>query len=372
MECLKSKIVQMLVGHADYVISNVLTRVGKGKMCFPGGHNGPYLHPETPIRNTSHFAVLLANLLQTDLEVEKAKFYNTVLNQLISYLVDKNPYFKNGQFIQRGLANDTCNGVIGEAWVIEALSIDGSLLNAENQVKSALIINEMSERSEFDSSYRFAYRFDCQKGKLSPDFTFNHQLWLAACLKDSNAHNHTDFVESFLSGALSGAFQVREEGLINHLYHGGTLKNNINKLAYKRVELTRAHKVNYKERGYHLFNLFAFAKIYTKIPNHQLFSDDKFINSLKYVSVQVLERLSVEDNFYGSHYNVSAFELPFIYLTFSELGLITLSKAEFESYMNRELEKYWNSENECFDNNDVDLMTFMARVYELSYFVRGV
>ncbi len=359
----------MLVEHADYVINNVLVQSGESKTFFPGGHNGPYLHPETPIRNTSHFVVLLSNLLKADLESNKATHFKKYLNQLIRYLVDSNPYFKKGQFIQRGLANDTCNGVIGEAWVIEALSIENGYLDVDNQVGRATILEAMSARAGFDSSYHFAYRFDCQKGKLTPDFTFNHQLWLAACIEDSQLHSKADFVNSFLSGALNGAFQVRDTGLINHLYHGNTLKNNINKLAYKRAELTRSKKVNYKERGYHLFNLFAFSKIYKKQPSNVFFSSDNFCKSLKYVSLDVLEELSNENNIYGSHYNVSAFEIPFIYQTFSELDLIDLSQAEFEIYMHRELDKYWNAEQNCFCNNKVDLMTFMARVYELSYIV---
>ncbi|MCG9700553.1 hypothetical protein L1D19_10540 [Vibrio natriegens] len=369
MECLRSRMMRMLVEHADYVISNVLVRAGENKMFFPGGHNGPYIHHETPIRNTSHFVVLLANLLKTELESEKEKCFKKHLNQLIRYLVDANPYFKKGQFIQRGLANDTCNGVIGEAWVIEALSIESDSLDADNQSNRVTILEAMSTRADFDRTYSFAYRFDCQKGKLTPDFTFNHQLWLAACLEDSKIHNKSDFVNSFLSSALNGAFQIRDNGLINHLYHGRTLKNKINKLAYKRAELTKGKKVNYKERGYHLFNLFAFSKIYAKQPNNAFFSSDNFCKSLKYVSLDVLDALSSEDNVYGSHYNVSAFELPFIYQTFACKGLIALSQEEYESYMNRELDKYWNAEHKCFCNNDVDLMTFMARVYELSYIV---
>lgn len=369
MECLRSKIINKLIEHADYIICNVLVRVGQTKKFFPGGHNGPYLHPETPIRNTSHFVVLLANLLKSDLTNEKKELFKTNLNQLIRYLVDENPYFKNGQFIQRGLANDTCNGVIGEAWVIEALSINDNYVDVDNLLGRSVILKEMSKRADFEGGYRYAYRFDSKKGKLAPDFTFNHQLWLAASLEDCKEHKDNKFSNSFLSGALNGAFKIRGEGLINHLYYGETLKNRINRVAYKRVEFTRAKKVNYKERGYHLFNLFAFAKIYKNQPNNLFFSSEIFNKSLQYVSLGFLEELSNEDNVYGSHYNVSAFEIPFIYQTFSELNLISLSPEEFEDYMESELEKYWNAEVKCFCNNNVDLMTFMARVYELSYII---
>ncbi|WP_182009776.1 hypothetical protein [Vibrio sp. B1FLJ16] len=280
MECLRSRVLRMLMEHADYVISNVLVRVSENKMFFPGGHNGPYLHPETPIRNTSHFVVLLANLLKTDLESEKAESFKKHLNELVRYLVGENPYYKKGQFIQRGLANDTCNGVIGEAWALEALSIEDENLDVDNQSGRVAILQAMSARAEFDNTYSYAYRFDCQKGKLAPDFTFNHQLWLAACLEDSKIHSKSDFVNSFLSSALSGAFQIRDNGLINHLYHGSSFKNKINKLAYKRAELTRGRKVNYKERGYHLFNLFAFAKIYAKQPQNTFFQVITSVNHL--------------------------------------------------------------------------------------------
>lgn len=368
MECLRSKITRMLVEHADYVIDNVLVRSGDGKMFFPGGHNGPYLHPETPIRNTSHFIVLLSNLLNTEIYLENKNLFEITINELFSYLVDQCDYFVNGQYIHRGLANDSCNGVIGDAWVLEALQINNKSLTQNNLSLGKSIIDQMTSRMCFDNGFTYSYRYDSLKGNMSADFTFNHQLWLASSLVSIGGVNR-DFSKNFLDSAYIETFKVRNNGLINHLYYGKSPKNLWNIVRYKMAERKNNEKINYKERGYHLFNLFAFARLHSKYPNHLIFNSNRFKKSLSYVDLVFLKGLACEDNIYGCHYNVSVFELPFIYFSFKHLNMIGMSDFEFEQFVYDELDKYWCEESRCFINNSVDRMTFMARAYELSYLI---
>lgn len=368
MECLRNKVIRMLVDHANYVINNVLVQVNERKMFFPGGHNGPYLHPETPVRNTSHFIVLLSNILNTDLDLKSKISFEITINRLYSYLVDQCDYFVNGQYIHRGLANDSCNGVIGDAWVLEALQVNNKILTPDNLSLGKSVINKMTSRICFDNKCTYSYRYDSLKGNMSADFTFNHQLWLASSLVGINGVNR-DFSKNFLDSAYTETFKVRDEGLINHLYYGRSPKNIWNIIRYKKAEKNNFEKINYKERGYHLFNLFAFAKLYYEYPDHLIFNSSRFKKSLSYVDLGFFNDLAEEDNIYGCHYNVSAFELPFIFISFKHLNMIGISDFEFEKLIHDELDRYWCEDSRCFINNSVDRMTFMARAYELSYLI---
>ncbi|NIY94306.1 hypothetical protein HCZ28_18745, partial [Vibrio diazotrophicus] len=181
--------------HVSYIENHLIINLSNGAaMMVPGGHNGPYLHPETPIRNTCHTIVLLLNVYPMGTKV-------ALVEKLIRYLVEDNPYYKNGQFLFRSRANDTCNGVIGDAWVLEALCKARAYVSAPLEDRVDTVINEILSRMTFSSDGSYAYRFDYDKGKLSADFTYNHQLWLYTSLADVD-ENCKQKAELFLSHSL--------------------------------------------------------------------------------------------------------------------------------------------------------------------------
>jgi len=367
VECLKRKIKSYLLCHIDYVLKDIIVHIDNRKAYFPGGHNGPYMNPETPIRNTSHIIVYLSNLIASGIDDTLQSKYKACLNKLYTYLVDENPYFINSQYIHRGLSIDSCNGVIGDAWILEALLIDEAVLDSFNLKKKAIVSSAIINRLKFNKEINFAYRFDALKGELSADFTYNHQLWLAASLVRSESNIGDLFLNNLLACSASGVLKTRDNGLINHLYHGNTLKNVLNRLAYVRANLRFPKKINYKERGYHLFNLLAFTNIKKLSPNHAFFSSPLFVDAINFVDIDFLTELRTEDNIYGSSYNMSLFELPSIYIQFFEQMKNKISLDEMHKFIDSEIALNWSEEHKCFLNNNVDQMTFIARAYELSY-----
>ena len=95
------------------------------KGLLKGGVNGPYNDPETEVRNMAHLAIIIAIeiLLAIIIAIEILSFKQ---KKLIPTLENIGKYFlnnhKNGLYIMRLKENkDPYNGVIGHAWVIEAL-----------------------------------------------------------------------------------------------------------------------------------------------------------------------------------------------------------------------------------------------------------
>jgi len=346
------------LSHSEYLL-NIIVEID-GMCFFPGGNNGPYMHIETPVRNTSHILVIFSKSYKLTGDVK----YKVALNKVIMYLLDTN-YYINRQYIHRRGGTDTCNGVIGDAWVIEGISSCLPYLTDDLKELATKRLHEIVDRINFDSKGFFAYRYDSERGLIGGDFTYNHQLWLMASL--AQAGLKTDVVSHFLDVSLSGSFLTRKDGLINHLFYGNSLKNWLNIIRYKVSEVRSRNKVNYKERGYHLFNIFAFCVLYKNV-KHDFFNSEIFLNSLSKINSEFLEKLYDENNIYSIQYNSPAFELPFIYMIFSShFDSIGFDCSEVESIYRRNKNIFWSKDNAAFTLNKVDKLTYAARVYEISY-----
>ena len=94
---------------------------------FPEGCNGPYHDSETPVRNTAHW--LITMLKAFEISQAKPDFIDSAW-RAVQYLLSPSARPMNATFFCRtNPEKDFCNGVIGQAWVIEALAIAGRKLN---------------------------------------------------------------------------------------------------------------------------------------------------------------------------------------------------------------------------------------------------
>ena len=134
----------------------------------------------------------------------------------------------------------------------------------------------------------------------------------------------------------------------------------------------------YKENGYHLFNLFAFALIKKSGYSHNFFNSSEFKRIVKYgFSDSLLRNLEKNDdgkditglqintrlpiNRYGYSYNAPGFEMPLIQKMFNPND-VDLTKSIFE----KQLSFTYNPNGRIFDKNTDDPLTLTARIYELS------
>ena len=128
----------------------------------------------------------------------------------------------------------------------------------------------------------------------------------------------------------------------------------------------------YKENGYHLFNLYAFALIKQFYGDIPLFKSDKFKQALSYCfSIPLHDSLennsrkkdinnmpkvtSDKINIYGYSYNPPGFELPYIYYIFKEL--LPKYDENVESVKQSQIVLNYSEENASFSNNTEDYAT---------------
>ncbi|MEZ9768951.1 hypothetical protein AB4402_11020 [Vibrio breoganii] len=359
MELLERTIKEDLLKNADWLAMHVVETIDKAYI--PGGNNGPYLHIESPIRNTCHAIVCFRFAYLEKFEVK----YLALIEKCVSYLYHSR--FRSGyRFLHRQAGPDSCNGIIGDAWILESLvSLQwlSDKLSEKCNAKVDKLVKLIIDNITINNDMLVHDRNDYYKGKQSPDYTYNHQLWLYASLVQ--VPKFRQLVSKFLYESDASILKIRQDGLIYHLANVKKGKNLYNLLRYEVSNIKNPELVSYKERGYQLFNLFAFAKIYQCMPDHDFFQGEKFNSILGYITKEFIEKLHQEDNKYAIHYNAPAFELPFIAKTFFQYN-IEMQSLAFDTY-NKAKDRF--SIDSVFINNDLDTMTYLCRVYELTYFL---
>lgn len=333
-----------------------LHEIDEKQLYCPGGHNGPYYDIESPVRNTAHWLISICIAFQRTQDSD----YKELAQKLRTYLIET-PFLKNGVYIHRQ-KKDWANGVIGQAWILEALAVYNRIFDHPKKPSEPDIDNVFS----FNSTVKAWERIDPKNNKSALDYTLNHQLWYAASLLEYDFKNHHKHVEVFLELLHHGSFKVRKNGLICHLLYGNSLKANLLQLRYKGLEKRKYEIVIDKENGYHLFNLYPLARIYRHLPNHPFFTNQNFKKALSYCfSTEFKEAIELSP--YAYPYNAPGFEIPLIVDIFYPL-LSTEEQDQIEPlkhvFLNQQIEKTYSINSINFSKGCPDPMTLTARIYE--------
>lgn len=343
----------------EQIIQKNLSKIqylGDDLAFFPGGHNGPYYDIESPVRNTAHWLVTYSiNYMQS-----KDPELRNIIQYLCNYLCQTN-FIKYKTFIHRQ-KKDWANGVIGQAWVIEALNIANKILHSDDITD---FLKKIGDSFTFNKGVSAWSRVNPRDGKEAVDYTLNHQLWYAAALMESFPESKYQ-VDEFLNVLNYGAFRVRNDGLICHLMYSKSVKGKLLKFRYRILEKRNYSAVLEKELGYHLFNLYPLARLYKHLPDHDFFNNASFLKSLNFIfSESFSQRLL--NNKYSYPYNSPAFEFPLVFDTFKHLlpGTVAVKGKEIEKQMmGLMLEKTFINKSSILSKNCPDPLTLTARVYE--------
>lgn len=342
-------------------------RVDDEQSIMPPGRNGPYFDLESPIRNSAHwlstFAIAYA--------ISGDNRFSDVGKRLSNFIMTNTLYQVNGIMVHRQKpSKDWCNGVIGQAWVIEGLrraSVHFSMREAREAART------LAKQLQFDSRYGAWRRLDPSTGPIGVDFTYNHQSWFAAARAEVLSGGDPQ-VQAFLDKSLESAFNVNEEGVIRHAMGNRLSKRTPTAIAAalrKRWEQGNRKapggiNVDPDERrkGYHLYVLYSLARLYRATHgNHPLFESEEFMRALQLASNPAfLEGL--ENNDYAYPYNPPGFEYPMIVNTFSEIEP-DLNEGLLEKALEVQERKTLCTETGLFSLGTDDPVTLAARVYEL-------
>jgi hypothetical protein len=324
---------------------------------MPPGHNGPYFDVETPIRSTAHWLTFFSILYRlTGRDSDRS-----LATRLFEYV-------RTPGFARSGAAythrqkpgKDWCNGVIGAAWVIEALVRYARYIGSRDAQNLA---RHIAASIPFDHRQGAWKRLDPRSGVLTIDATYNHQAWLAAAIAEVDV-SLAPRAASFLDRSLEGAFQIRQNGRINHLMF---LRGPLHRAAQVKHALQglRDEKAaSEKEDGYHLFVLFALARLKRTLPDHRFFMDVRLRRSLQYVAEPAfLDRLATSH--YAYPYNAPGFELPLIVAAF-ESSEPALQEIDCALVYEEQKRRTWSHEVGLHVAGCPDPCTLAARAYELA------
>jgi hypothetical protein len=320
------------------------------------GHNGPYKDPETPVRNTAHWAMIFFKVF----ELTEDKKYLEAARECVGYLLSRDARPMGASFwCRKNPTKDFANGLVGQAWTIEALVKAKDLLSNQEAIAVAEEVFLLHPFSEKLGAWK---RVNVDGSLNTYDMTFNHQLWFAAagaliCQQSSNEQIKKQVIR-FLD-LLENNLAIYPNGLIRHKSYKyltpgkfGRLKN----LYYLR-SIPKAY-LKMKSLGYHGFNLYAFVMLKEVFPDHRFWNCTGYKKSMEFAKSDELWQ-TIETSKYGFPYNPPGFEIGY---ALQHLGVAeNLTK----KWVSRQIKTCWdNDTKKMIKGGTFDENTAAARLYE--------
>ena len=349
---MKHSIIQIIANEAE----NALSQQQKDGS-FPSGHNGPYFDKETPVRNTAQWLFTFSSLFERD----KDNKWEIAAMKAIDFLFSKRARPMDATFwCRKNPQKDFCNGLIGQAWVIEALTKASEVFNRRDCYDLA---EKLFLRHPWDEKNKLWYKVNVDGSYAGYDKTFNHQLWFAAVAgflnnteeairrsKDFFEHVAQD-IDLYSNGVIfHNTPLIKWRMSVNPLKTARCVNQFLNKEKVKR-------KLWHKSAGYHGFNLYAYSMYKHQMPEHSFWKSTKFekmlsvINTESFISEQ-------RGNQYSYPYNPTGIELAFTLETFKPED-----KRLSKWWLQQQIYHTYDGES-IMTNNSKDKNTSKARIYE--------
>lgn len=217
------------------------------------GANGSYGDPETPLRNTAHWLYSFCRSYVTSgdgIFKEAAELSSGQLRDAISL-------FNGSVNVRLSSTKDSSNGVLGQAHLIEGLWCAWTSLG-DNLARDVAL--SLADRHPFDHRNKCWHRISPTGKAMSPDFTFNHQLYYAAViafLREDSSHASST-LNCFLAG-LDDTFLIYADGFVKHNIPNRSTPSSLAKHFVAEAKRTRFGSKRSKEYNYHTYNMYAFA-----------------------------------------------------------------------------------------------------------------
>jgi hypothetical protein len=330
---------------------------------LPAGFNGPYRDPETPVRTTAHW---LMTFLKAH-DISGASRFRDGAARAAEYLAS--PHLRPAKatyLCRQNPGKDLCNGLIGQAWAIEALLRAAETLGERYRHLAA----EVFELHPFDDEiglWRIVH-VDGRPGRI--DSTFNHQLWFAAAggpFAGTPGDPIGRQVHRFLECArihlrLTRSGRIRHSVILPESPHARAAPRRwANALRSSPGRwLTWLHRCR-REIGYHAFNLHALARLRQRIPSHPFWGNARSRAILRYVGLPEFVR-GLERNEYAYVYNPVGFEIALALQVFAP---VEASRAGLDAWwVARQLERTYDRDKRLMQRGATDPTTLAARLYE--------
>jgi hypothetical protein len=332
---------------------------------MPPGHDGPYRNPETSVRNTAHWLITWLKVYELTGEIK----YRQSAEQAINYLTSPAARPMKASFwCLTDPHSDLANGLVGQAWAIEALVLAAQQFSRSDLLELCEEVFNLHPYNRRHGAWRVV---NVDGSYRSYDPTFNHQLWFAAVgallvkAMDSPTNSAVVTSVSDFMNKLETHFATYPSGLIKH-HSSSFLKQSMLGKAFGLVRTisdwrspsyTPAY-MKMKSAGYHGFNLYGFALLYSVYPDHPFWKNQSFIRSLEYADTVDFKNL-VKGSKYGYPYNPPGFEVAYAIQTFQRSSAQSIGE-----WVNRQLEQNFDWKSYMLALNCHDPANMAARIYE--------
>lgn len=333
-----------------------LLKQNKQTGAFPSGHNGPYHDEETSVRNTSHWLLVILKAYK----ITGNEKYFKAAGQAVEYLCGDEARPMDYTFWHRkNPEKDSCNGLIGQAWTIEALVEAYRQLEIDECIE---IAEEVFLMHPYSVDRNIWQRVAADGRHLPFDKTFNHQLWFAMAggllFKETGNNKIRQQVMGFLD-RLKDYLLTYDDGLIYHpLKFKQTLKDHLKNVIKWILFSSRKHrqKLYNKAIGYHSFNLYALAVLKTVFPDNTFWASKKMRKILQYGGSDNYKK-AILDNKFGFPYNPPGIEMAYA------LQVFELDSKDIKYWLQTQIEQTMDAEG-LMTRNASDKQTCQARIYE--------
>jgi hypothetical protein len=330
---------------------------------FPPGCNGPYGDAETPLRNTAHWTITLLAAHR----ISGGKSFRDGAARARAVLLAPAARPMGAAFLCRtNPEKDFANGLIGQAWVIEALAELHATL-ADQRCHD--LATEVFRLHPFSEDRGLWQRVNVDGSLHTVDPTFNHQLFFAAAgalLDPSGAGEIWQLVRRFMDRAKEGTLGVRLTGRIRHAAGPRRIRSRVRGLLagllHPTARLQDGRRLSVKEIGYHAFNLYGLARLHRSVPDHPLWRAPRFVRAVRYLRSAAFQ--SAIDNPFGVPYNPVGLEAAFAIETFQALSPLELGSPA--AWVERQLSHTLEPASCLMTRNTPDPQTLAARFYEVT------
>lgn len=317
---------------------------------MPAGHNGPWQNVDTCVRNTAHWTITFFRAF----EITGEERYFDCAIAGVEFLLSDSVRPGGYTFVHRKDGSDRCNGLIGQAWTLEALANAAEYhddLHALETAKEVFLLHP------FDDDLGLWHSIDIDGTDRGVHPTFNQQLWFAAI--GAQLMDRDERIEARVSrflDRLAETIELTDGGLIVH--------NSYPHEGYQRLRYVVKNVLfsDLKERrrelavGYHSFNLYGMALLKREWQDHSFWESNTWKSALKYVEAdEFLQQAKQNPYCYG--YNPTGFELAFAARTFAD------SSIGVSEWTERQLAFTFDPRVGIM-NQGVDPVTLSARIYE--------
>ena len=346
------------------------------------GNNGPYCSKDTPVRNTGHWLIIYAYLWKKTGDDR----YKKIAETFADYLLTMQSWSRSGAIacMEEG-GQDSLNGLIGQAWTIEALIYAYRTFGHKKYLRCAL---QIFRSQKFDYKTGFWKRVEPDGRILDYDMTLNHQIWfgisgrmILSCMEDrrirGQVNRHFDRVHKEYFG-------IHRDGLIRHFGAMKRPRKSFLALYIKQyikyaglvMGLLGEEKVDIlrQEQGYHIFELYGYARLAMLDPDYPLFETRAFSRALNYAMRigRLNRKLGIQDpdtmNKYAYGYNSPAFEWPLVQQIFQG----KTDKDKVLSLLKIQKKLTYNKNTKMFNCHTCDPETLTARLYEYVFYLENL